>query len=105
MKGVLKNFAKFTGKHLRQSLFLNKVAGHKTPSNDCFQMQLCFRTSSEFFQNFSAFIKTSSKISATKAFRTPYPDGIDLFLVISGNTRAMCEICSKLTMKIPEQRQ
>ena len=25
--GVLKNFAKFTGKHLRQSLFLNKVAG------------------------------------------------------------------------------
>ena len=26
-KGVLRNFAKFTGKHLRQSLFLNKVAG------------------------------------------------------------------------------
>ena len=26
-KGVLKNLAKFTGKHLRQSLFFNKVAG------------------------------------------------------------------------------
>ena len=26
-KGVLRNFAKFTGKHLSQSLFLNKVAG------------------------------------------------------------------------------
>ena len=26
-KGVLKNFTKFTGKHLRQSLFFNKVAG------------------------------------------------------------------------------
>ena len=26
-KDVLKNFAKFTGKHLSQSLFLNKVAG------------------------------------------------------------------------------
>ena len=26
-KGVLKNFAKFRGKHLCQSLFLNKVAG------------------------------------------------------------------------------
>ena len=26
-KGVLKNFAKFTGKHLCQSLFLNEVAG------------------------------------------------------------------------------
>ena len=25
--GVLKNFAKFTGKHLWQSLFFNKVAG------------------------------------------------------------------------------
>ena len=26
--GVIKNFAKFTGKHLRQSVFLNKVTGH-----------------------------------------------------------------------------
>ena len=26
-KGVLKNFTKFTGKHLCQSLFLNKIAG------------------------------------------------------------------------------
>ena len=26
-EGVLKNFAKLTGKHLRQSLFFNKVAG------------------------------------------------------------------------------
>ena len=25
--GVLRNFAKFTGKHLRKSVFLNKVAG------------------------------------------------------------------------------
>ena len=37
-KGVLRNFAKFTGKHLCQSLFLNKVAGHlfyRTPPGDC----------------------------------------------------------------------
>ena len=26
-KGILRNFAKFSGKHLCQSLFLNKVAG------------------------------------------------------------------------------
>ena len=26
-KGVLRNFAKFTGKHLCQSLFFNKVTG------------------------------------------------------------------------------
>ena len=29
-KGVLRNFAKFTGKHLRQSLFFNKAARHAT---------------------------------------------------------------------------
>ena len=29
---ILKNFVKFTGKHLRQSLFFNKVAGlYRTP--------------------------------------------------------------------------
>ena len=30
-KGVLRNFAKFTAKHLRQSLFFNKVAGLGIP--------------------------------------------------------------------------
>ena len=38
-KAVLKNFTKFTGKHLCQSLFFNKVAGlrqHRTPLDDCF---------------------------------------------------------------------
>ena len=38
---VLKNFTKFTGKHLCQSLFFNKVAGprhlfHRTPPDACF---------------------------------------------------------------------
>ena len=28
-KGALRNFAKLTGKHLRQSLFFNKIAGIK----------------------------------------------------------------------------
>ena len=32
-KDVLRNLAKFTGKHLCQSLFLNKVAGLKRDSN------------------------------------------------------------------------
>ena len=35
-KGVLRNFAKFTGKHLRQSLFLNKVAGTAEISKNTF---------------------------------------------------------------------
>ena len=32
-----------------------------------------------------------------------HPPGIYLFKVNSGNTRKMCEISSKLTIKIPEQ--
>ena len=40
--GVLKNFAKFTGKHLSQSLFFNKVAGWHT----CFPV------------NFAKFLRT-----------------------------------------------
>ena len=33
-KGVLKNFAKFTGKHQCQSLFFNRVADHRCfPAN------------------------------------------------------------------------
>ena len=35
-KGVLRNFAKFTGKHLRQSLFFNKVAGTAEISKNTF---------------------------------------------------------------------
>ena len=42
-KGALRNFTKFTGKHLHQSLFFNKVAGlrlgtlfKKRPWNRCF---------------------------------------------------------------------
>ena len=32
-KGVLRNFAKFTGKHLYQSLFFNKLEGIKSASS------------------------------------------------------------------------
>ena len=36
INGVLRNFAKFTVKHLRQSLSFNKVAGLR-PKNTCFR--------------------------------------------------------------------
>ena len=36
IRGVLRNFTEFTGKHLCQGLFLNKVAGLRTPPDDCF---------------------------------------------------------------------
>ena len=32
-----------------------------------------------------------------------YPTGIYLLKVNNGNTRSFCEICSKLTIKTPEQ--
>ena len=35
-KGVFRNFAKFTGKHLRQSLFFNKVVGLRLLLNSFF---------------------------------------------------------------------
>ena len=43
-KAVLRNFAKFTGKHLCQSVFLRKVTGlrHRTPPDDCFWRKWTF---------------------------------------------------------------
>ena len=52
-KGVLRNFAKFTGKHLCQSLFFNKVAGLRPSTllkkrlwHRCFPFNFC-----EIFKN------------------------------------------------------
>ena len=52
-KGVLRNFTKFTGKHLCQSLFFNKVAGPAT----LFKKRLCH----SFFP-----------VSFVKLLRTPF---------------------------------
>ena len=52
-KGVLRNFAKFAGKHLRQSLFFNKVAGLRPPTS--LKKRLWHRY---FLVNFAKFIRT-----------------------------------------------
>ena len=52
-KGVLRNFAKFTGKHLCQSLFLNKVAGLKPAT--LLKKRLWHRC---FPVNFAKFLRT-----------------------------------------------
>ena len=52
-KGVLKNFAKFTGKHLCSSLFLNKVAGLRPVT--LFKKRLWHRC---FPVNFAKFLGT-----------------------------------------------
>ena len=50
-KGVLRNFAKFTGNHMFQSLFFNKIAG----LSRCFLIRhRCFTI------NFEKFLRTSS---------------------------------------------
>ena len=52
-KCVLRNFAKFTGKHLCQSLFFNKVAGNR-PVPECFPMNFSkFLKAPFFLLNFS----------------------------------------------------
>ena len=59
-KGVLKNFAKFTGKHLCQSLFFNKVAGlrpvtllKRRPWHRCFPVNFAKFLRIPFLQNTS----------------------------------------------------
>ena len=52
-KGLLKTFAKFTGKHLCQSLFFNKVAGLRSAT--LLKMRLWYRC---FPVNFAKFWRT-----------------------------------------------
>ena len=52
-KGVPRNFAKFIGKHLSQSLFLNKVAGLSATLLRKRLWQRCFPV------NFAKFLRTS----------------------------------------------
>ena len=52
-KGVLRNFAKFTGKHLCQSLFFHKVAGLRPATS--LKKRLWYRC---FPVNFAKFLRT-----------------------------------------------
>ena len=59
-KGVLRNFAKFTGKHPCQGLFFNKVAGlrpatllKKRPWRRCFPVNFAKFLRTTFLQNTS----------------------------------------------------
>ena len=65
-KGVLRNFAKFTGKHLYQILFFNKVAGlNNSLWHRCFPV------------NFAKFLRTSI---FTKYLRTTA--SVDFFVIL-----------------------
>ena len=54
-KVVLRNFSKFTGKHLCQSLFLNKVAGLRPKACNFIKKETPAQV---FFVNFEKFLRT-----------------------------------------------
>ena len=67
-KGVLRNFAKFTGKHLCQSLFFNKFAGLRpstlSKGHTCFLVNFAKFLRTPFLQNTSG-RKSTDKWSLT----------------------------------------
>ena len=74
-KGILKNFTKFTGKHLCQSPFFNKVAGLRSATllkkrlwHKCFPVNFVTFLSTPFLQNIFGriFLKLSKSINFTK---------------------------------------
>ena len=65
-KGVLRNFAKFTGKHLWQSLFFNKVAGW----GDCLWSFSCLLLKISCLFHFNRKMKRK---------KVKYPDGVQIF--------------------------
>ena len=61
-KGVLRKFAKFTEKHLCQSIFFNKVAGHRQNTSDgcfCSEIDLNYIIVSREYENIRGKDKTS----------------------------------------------
>ena len=56
--------------------------------------------------NKSPVVTSSTKnLNLSKVLKCHIPAGIYLFKVNNRNTRARCEICSKLTINTPERRQ
>ena len=73
-KGVLKNFTKFTGNHLCQSLFLNKVAGLRPATllkkklwHRCFPVNFLKFLSAPFLQNTSGRLLLKEQLRSTSA--------------------------------------
>ena len=67
-KGVLENFAKYTGKHLRQGLFFNKAAGLRPAT--LLKKRLWHRC---FPVNFAKFLRTPFFIEHLRWLLLTYP--------------------------------
>ena len=70
-KGALRNFAKFTGKHLCQSLFLNKFAGRNFIKEETlaqmFSSEFC-KTSNNAFSYRTPLVAISVSVIFFKSF-------------------------------------
>ena len=66
-KSVFRNLAKFTGKHLSQSLFFNKVAGQQISSRNA-RTQLLKKNGTISLLDTDAFIKKANDQQSEKIF-------------------------------------
>ena len=79
-KGILENFAKFTRKHLCQSMLFNKIAGlKKRPWNRCFPV------------NFAKFLRTPF-LRNTSGLLLSYGCFLVFFLILRSGTEIYWDI-------------
>ena len=107
-KGVFRNFAKFIGKHLRQRLFFNKVAGLRPATllkknlwHRCFPVSFCEISKNTFFTDHLRTTASESFLNAFKAFLKSLDQRqirvkrySSLFsTIVTWNTRRSCGCC------------
>ena len=83
IKAVLRNFAKFTGKHLYQSLFFNEVAGLRPAT--LLKMRLWHRC---FSVNFAKFLRTNFFTEHLQTTASVYPIETSENLWFSGDVNS-----------------
>ena len=90
-KGVLRNFTKFTGKHLCQGLFFNKVAGLRQALTEHLRWPLLtaenlLKTCSYDFKSLTSFLRNVSRLNRIAQQNIPlYSDQIYLLNDVSFN--------------------
>ena len=94
----------FTGKHLYWSLFFNKVVGLQAWKYLSYRAPVDKSLFKGDDQNAEITLAFISLLFTYLYLTLVYTSGIYLFKGSNGNTKAMCEICSKLTIKTPERR-
>ena len=109
-KGVLQNFAKFTRKHLLQSLFFNKVAGLRPAAllknrlrQRCFLVNFAKFLSTYFFRDYrgGCFCRLEAKKFTTLqrlSYHCFLASGINTFKGIAQSKKS--QICSRVYCKL-----